>query len=323
VGAQLSTLAEALIDSALEVVARPLGMAGSTGFAVIALGKLGSQELDYASDLDLIFVHDFGIEGQERMARLGQRLVSGLGAMMGQGRLYEVDLRLRPSGNQGLLVSSLDAFRAYHATEGQIWERQVLIQARAVAGDLELGRAVERIAEEAAFERSLPPPAALAQEISAMRRRIESELSAEDPERYDMKFGRGGMVDVEFLVQYMQLRHGGERPALRVRGTLPALDALAAQALGGGAAHAVLRDGYEFFRRLKGRVRIVQDRSSVELPKGDTPDGASELDKLARRMGYREADAASRLGADFLATRERVRAEVTRLLPAVEGEAAP
>ena len=316
--AQLSMLADGLIDTALGVVARAQGLGAATGFAVIALGKLGSEELDYASDLDLLFVHDPSVD-PERAARIGRRLLAALGAMMAEGRLYEVDMRLRPSGNQGLLVSSLPAFRDYHQS-AQLWERQVLLQARAVGGDQALGTEVERIAEAAAYaegQREVPAET-LTHEIVAMRRRIQAELSSESRERYDMKLGRGGMLDVEFLVQYLQLRHGGRDRHLRVRGTLSALDSLRAGGYLGLESHRVLHGGYEFLRRLKGRIRIVHDRADVALPRPDLPGGAEGLATLARRMGYREADAGQRLEGDFLRIREAVRTEGGRQLPGLE-----
>ncbi len=317
--AQLSMLADALIDAALGVVARAQGLGAATGFTVLALGKLGSEELDYASDLDLLFVHDPSVD-PERAARIGRRLLAALGAMMAEGRLYEVDMRLRPSGNQGLLVSSLPAFRDYHQGNAQLWERQVLLQARAVGGDRTLGAEVERIAEAAAYAEGQPETSAeiLAHEIVAMRKRIQAELSSESRERYDMKLGRGGMLDVEFLVQYLQLRHGGRDRHLRVRGTLPALDSLRAGGYLEVEPHRLLHGGYEFLRRLKGRIRIVHDRADVALPRPDLPGGAEALATLARRMGYREADAGRRLEADFLRIREAVRAEVARQLPGLE-----
>ena len=296
---ELSLLAEKLITAALAMVL-PKAIAP---LAVIALGKLGAREIDYGSDLDLIFVHGGAeVEDHERTARIAQRFIRALSAYMENGRLYQIDTRLRPSGRQGLLVTTLPAFVAYHNESAQLWERQALIKARAVAGDAALCDAFERARNEIVFDRPLPPDAGA--QIARLRARMENELAGESAALYNPKLGVGGLVDIEFVVQFHQLMHGQRVPAARARSTRESLDALSAAGVLDSRAHATLRDAYRFLRRLLNRMRIVHDRPEDHL----SAEPGAELDKLARRMGYRGAEAASHLVADYRATTGKVRA---------------
>jgi glutamate-ammonia-ligase adenylyltransferase len=315
VEAQLSNLAEAMLSAALEVVTpatfAKYGTPAAT-LAVIGLGKLGGRELTYSSDLDIVFV--YSDEGTARggraathfelMSRLAQRLLHALGAYLDEGRLYEVDTRLRPSGQQGTLVSSLAGFRAYHAHAAELWERQALIKARTVAGDRGLGRAVEALA--AAHVWGTAPPPGMADEIGRLRARMEHERGG----RYDIKLGRGGLADVEFLVQFLQLREGHARPSLRKRATAPALAALAAAGVLARDEAQALADAHGFLRRLENRLRIVHDRSIHEIP--SVPE---ELDKLARRMGHHGERPGARLFREYREHTDAVRAIYARHLP--------
>ena len=326
VSAELSALAEASLAAVLEVVRAPLARryGRDIRLAVVALGKLGAREMSYSSDLDLLFVfeeekdfvsdrHD-PIDPFEHASRLAQRLLRGLGAYLREGRLYEVDARLRPSGRMGALVSSLEGFRRYHENDAALWERQALLKARTVAGDGALATTVDALLAQVAFGGAPLDARAAAGEIARLRARMEKELAHEAPERghYHIKAGRGGIVDIEFLVQYLQLVHGPRAPLLRARATRPALDALRLAGLLSDEDHAQLAAAYTFLRRLENRMRIVYDRPLAELP------GAAELDKLARRMGWREADPGAHLLAEYRAHTEAVRAIHARFLPAAE-----
>jgi glutamate-ammonia-ligase adenylyltransferase len=275
---------------------------------VLALGKHGGRELGYASDLDLVFVYDGNLDDPEIMTKLAQRLVHALGAVLEEGRLYAVDTRLRPSGQKGTLVSSLGAWRAYHASKAALWERQALIKARAVAGDAALGRLLEREIEAHVYEGPRAVPHAVAQAMRAMRERMERELAHERGGTYDIKTGRGGIVDVEFAAQYLQLVHGPDVPILRVRATVDALERAQAAGVLAEATAAALVGGYRFLRRLEHRMRIVHDRPTHELPSDPV-----ELDKLARRTGMPSAPALERAYLTF--TRE-VRTCYLKLLEA-------
>ena len=318
---QLTDLADATLEAALAVVAPPTFKKWGTptaSLAVVGLGKLGGRELTYASDLDVVFV--YSDEGQaqggraatnfEVMSRLAQRLIHALSAYLDEGRLYEIDTRLRPSGQKGALVSSLAGFRAYHTKEAALWERQALIKARTVAGDRALGAEIERLAEAHVYRAGADDAAAMAKEIGRLRARMEREIARESAHRFNIKTGRGGLVDVEFLVQYLQLVHGPRLPSVRRRATADALAALAAAGVLPAEDARALADSYAFLRRLENRLRIVKDRSIQEIS-----DRAAELDTLARRLGYHGDDAGARLLADYRAHTERVRARYARWLP--------
>jgi [glutamine synthetase] adenylyltransferase / [glutamine synthetase]-adenylyl-L-tyrosine phosphorylase len=190
-------------------------------FAIIGYGKLGGLELGYGSDLDVVFLHDSEgeqartsgprvIENSEFFGRVAQRVVHLLGAFTPAGRLYEVDTRLRPSGLSGLLVSSLDAFLRYQEASAWTWEHQALVRARFVAGDPDLG---ERFAEVRRRVLARPrDPAALRAEVVEMRSKMLAEHASRDPEVFDLKRDRGGITDIEFMVQYWVLANAQEFP---------------------------------------------------------------------------------------------------------------
>jgi len=310
VSAQLSDLADAILEAALAVVAPPTFRKWGTpaaSLAVLGLGKLGGRELTYASDLDVIFIYSDEGDAFDVMSRLAQRLIHALSTYLDEGRLYEIDTRLRPSGQKGTLVSSLAGFRAYHARAAALWERQALIKARTVAGDRALGAQIEALAAEVVYS-DAPVDAG---EIGRIRARMEKEIAQETAHKFNIKTGRGGLVDVEFLVLYLQLVHGPARPTLRVRATADALAALEEERILPADDARVLADSYAFLRRLENRMRIVQDRSIQQIT-----DRPGELDTLARRLGYHGDDAGARLLADYRAHTERIRARYARWLPA-------
>jgi glutamate-ammonia-ligase adenylyltransferase len=311
---QLTRVAEVCLSRAVDLVLPPLrarhGVARAPDgapatLAVLGLGKLGGGELGYAADLDVVFVYsgDGETDGArpiatvELMSRWAQRLMSALHTVTPRGRLYELDTRLRPSGSKGLLVSSLDGWRQYHAGEARLWERQALIKLRPVAGDPALGRAVAELAT--AFVWGQPPEAhggarAIAAELSAMRDRIERELGAPG----DLKTGAGGVVDVEFAVQLIQLVHGHRIPALRTPSTAAALAAAHTAGLAAPRDLELLDHGYRFLRLVEHRLRVVHDQPVHRLPNAKV-----ELDRLARRTGFPS-------GAELLDRLDRWRSEI-------------
>ncbi len=181
-------------------------------FAVIGYGKLGGKELGYASDLDLVFLYDDeDARAPEIYARLAQRLNTWLGTLTPAGILYETDLRLRPDGASGLLVSAVDAFRDYQLHHAWVWEHQALTRARFVCGDAAIGAAFETLRREIVM---LPrDPAKLREEVLAMREKMRAG-HVNDSKLFDLKHDPGGIVDVEFCVQYLVLRHGAARAEL-------------------------------------------------------------------------------------------------------------
>jgi len=334
VSAQLSDLADACLAAALRMGRDELderfGSPIAEGrpeevarFALLGLGKLGGREIDYLSDLDIIFVFDpngetsGGARGRritnfEYFVKLGQRIISMMTLKTAEGALYEVDTRLRPSGNAGALVTSLEGFERYHAQSAKLWERQALIRARFVAGDAELGERLEALARAFAYER--PWRVEDRREIARIRRRMEKEIAREKPGQYDMKTGRGGLVDVEFVVQALQLEHGRHNPGLQVQNTMAALGALRRAGRLSDEDAADLEQGYDFLRTLEDRLRLLHNRSTSAL-------GATEadLEKLARRLGF-EGQGEKSPGEVLLETyrhrTERIRAVYNRILGA-------
>lgn len=286
-------------------------------YAVVALGKLGAREMNYHSDIDLLMVYEAdgrtgppaGATRHDRyevtdnyhyFTELAQRLIRALSQLGPRGRLYQVDMRLRPTGKSGSLVLPLHEFRRYFTaahgapSEGgaQLWERQALTRGRVVLGEATFAAEVEQALAEGVYER--PWRGGCAAEIAAMRERLE----ASRPPR-DLKRGPGGLADVEFLTQLLQLAHGRQHPALRTPNTWQALDALAAATLISSEEHAVLRAGYDFLLRVQSRLRIVHNRTLDAVP-----EAADEVEKLARRLGY---DCGGRFLAELTQHRGRVR----------------
>ena len=239
----LSALADATLDRATRFALRAPRAPSKGALAVIAMGKLGGGEIGYGSDLDLFFVYEDSEgasaaddEVSEAFVRTAQRVMRLLSAPHGDGPGYELDTRLRPSGNQGLLVVSLEAFARYHgvgergrpdeersaaSADSHDWERQALLKARACAGDAALAAKVVAVAAAAAYERAAPP----AERVHHLRMRMERELAGERCGRYDLKVGRGGLVDVEFAVQWLQMKYGRDA-RVRTTDTEAALTAL-------------------------------------------------------------------------------------------------
>ncbi|MCA9625080.1 MAG: bifunctional [glutamate--ammonia ligase]-adenylyl-L-tyrosine phosphorylase/[glutamate--ammonia-ligase] adenylyltransferase, partial [Myxococcales bacterium] len=289
----------AFADGTLEVATRlALGTPPGEppeGLAVLAMGKLGGQEIGYGLDLDVIFLFepsrvDDPIKHYSRAAR---RIIQLITSAHVEGPGYELDTRLRPSGSQGMLVVSLDAFSRYHhlseddagGTKAATWERLALLRARFAAGDPELGARAIEIARTAAYT-TITDPDRLASDIHRLRERMEEELAKERPGRFDLKFGRGGLVDVEFAVQLLQLRHGAEASVRTTdtRAALAALDRLGALTPSQATA---LTHGYAYLRRLEQRLRVVHGDGSHLLE-----ERAAGLVPLARRMGMRGEHAA-------------------------------
>jgi glutamate-ammonia-ligase adenylyltransferase len=314
--AVLSALADATLEHATRRALAERGLEG--GLAVIAMGKLGGREIGYGSDLDIFFVYDGGAAGvgieeddglAEKYVRAAQRVLSLVSTPHGAGPGYELDTRLRPSGSHGLLVVSLDSFARYHGlardgtalptsepTSGADWERQALIKARACAGDVELGRRVVALASHVAYERGAPDPAAM----HHLRMRMERELAKEGPQRHDVKLGRGGIVDVEFAVQWLQMKYGSD-PRVRTTDTETAIGALEACGYLDGSLAALFREGYAMLRRFEQALRVVHGTSASLIE-----EGAPGLPALARRMGFREGGSVpSATAADGLLERYR------------------
>jgi glutamate-ammonia-ligase adenylyltransferase len=259
---------------------------------LLGLGKLGASEMSYGSDLDLIFIYSGegatssptkSITNSEFFTRVAQRLIRTLTSGTFRGKLYSVDTRLRPSGSQGTLVVSLAAFIAYHERSARPWERQVLLRARPIAGDEQLGAQVASWIDAFLFVAKPPLGRQVEQEIVRLRLRLEKEIAAETNDFYNFKLGRGGLLDIEFIAQRLQLEYGAALPELRGKSTRGVLEAAREAELLDGATATTLLDAYAFLRRLEGRMRIVRGVATERLPRE-----ARALEVEARRMGYRQ-----------------------------------
>ncbi len=224
-------------------------------FAIVAYGKLGGKELGYASDLDIIFLYDDADAGAPQMySRLAQRVNTWITSATPSGVLFETDLRLRPNGAGGLMVSSVDAFREYQERDAWVWEHQALTRARYCAGDPEVGAAFE--AERVAILRRERDPEALRSEVLAMR----EKMAAAHPNRselFDLKHDRGGMIDIEFIVQYLVLAHAHRHPSLTGNlGNIALLKMAGELGLIPLPTAMTVRDGYREYRRLQHAERL-------------------------------------------------------------------
>jgi len=265
----LTWIAEVIVEQVLriaaaDVVPEPEREAVMAGFAIIAYGKLGGIELGYASDLDLVFLHDGRQEAGMRYTRLGQRIVHILTARTPAGILYEVDMRLRPSGASGLLVSSVEAFENYQNNEAWTWEHQALLRARFVAGATAIGTQFEQV-RHAVLSRPRPVEA-LRDEVRQMRERMRSELAKGDGTQFDLKQGPGGITDIEFIVQYAVLRWGGEYPELlRWTDNIRQLEGLATTGMLSAQDCRLLSDAYQAYRTRAHRLALQQQATLVPV----------------------------------------------------------
>jgi [glutamine synthetase] adenylyltransferase / [glutamine synthetase]-adenylyl-L-tyrosine phosphorylase len=271
----------AIADTCLEAACRE---SAPYGVAVIALGKLGGRELNYASDVDVVFVHAGGGPGRQTEAdRACASFVRLLAEPATEGIALRVDATLRPGGGRGPLSRSLDAMRAYYDAEAATWERQALIKARPVAGDPELGPAFVEAVAPFAFPTELAPAAI--DEVRRVKVRLEEYVRATGKAGVEVKRGRGGIRDVEFAVQLLQIVHGGRDERLREPNTLRALDVLAEEGYVAREDAAALADAYRFLRVLEHRLQIVRDLQTHELPS----DPAART-VLARSLAMADAD---------------------------------
>jgi len=262
--------------------------AGPAGFAVVGMGSLGSREMDYGSDLDLCFLYagpgrtdgKTSIANVEHFSRLAQRMISMLSMAGRYGRAYRVDSELRPSGQAGTLVATLDSFREYHLGQAGLWERRSLMKARAIAGDGEFLSTVRGAIEELAFKRTPPDAEEIKSEIRRLRDMTIQQRVSPREDVYEIKLGRGGLADVEAVIQMRQMSaaHCDER--LRVQSTARALCALSETGAMDPETARMIESHLTFYRTLLMRVRQALGRSAdVYSTK------APYAEKVAEQMG--------------------------------------
>ncbi len=295
---ELSVLADAAMAAAIGC------FAPDVPFAVIGLGRYGGLDLSYGSDLDVIFVYDGDTAEQSLSAnRTARALLQQIGAQTPQGRLWEVDARLRPEGENGQLARSLEGYQRYYNERGQLWERQALLKRRFVAGDLATGQRFLELADQWCYQANFSE--AETNEIRAMKQRIESERLGIGSKARNVKLGAGGLSDIEFTMQLLQLQHGHKYSSLRDSRTLLVLAALSEHELLDIADRATLEVGYRFCQRFRNARYHLSGLASDVFPE-DT----HEENLLSRRLNYsRIAD----LQADYKDITTQVR-EVTQRL---------
>ena len=307
--AEISAVAEACLALACRIAA-------PEGLAVVALGKLGGAELNYASDVDVVFLHSgSGPERQDEAERQAATLIRLLSEPTAEGIALRVDPTLRPGGRGGALSRSLGAMREYYSTHAATWERQALIKARVVAGEEALGASFVEMVTPFVYPEHLAPQAI--DEVRRVKVRLEEYVRARGKAGVEVKRGWGGIRDVEFAVQLLQIVHGRRDERLREPNTLRALAALAAEGYVAGPDAEALADAYRFLRALEHRLQIVRDLQTHDLP-GDR----AARTTLARSLGLDGADA---LHAEYERRTSLVRGLHERLFyrPLLEAFAGP
>lgn len=313
---ELSELADVLIQKAYEICDKGLrerygipshrdrsGRRVRIGFTIIAMGKLGGGELNFSSDVDLLYIYGTrtgktaGIRGDsgsrisnaDYFRRLAQQVTAALNTATGQGYVYRVDLRLRPEGEKGLIVQPLQGYRRYYATRGETWERLSLLKAWPVGGDRSLGkRFLERVIP---FLYGKPFGLPGLQEVGALKERIDEKIDLSHQTESHVKLGRGGIREIEFIVQALQVHFGAKHPAIRERNTLKAIDKLARFRFLSKEDSCSLKKAYLFLRDAENKLQIVNDSQTHLLP--TDPKG---IRACALRFGYRDEAAVSAEG---------------------------
>ena len=269
----ISDMAQVCVETCLDLVAQDLGM-DTAGFCVVGMGKLGARELNYSSDIDLIFLY----EGEAAPYRaLGERLLKALSEPSREGVMFRVDTRLRPDGGSGPLVTPLGYAFNYYESYAGAWEHQALIKARVVAGDARLGRRFEKFVRGIVWSRR--PDDAHLREVVRLKRRAEAQAEGRDPR--NVKTGPGGIRDAEWVAQFIQLMVGPAHPRARASATLRALEVLRDLQALSSEEETALHEGYLFFRVVEHRLQLRDEKAIRVLPQAPAEQAA-----LARRMGY-------------------------------------
>ncbi|MGH7218780.1 MAG: hypothetical protein ACREI1_00430 [Nitrospiraceae bacterium] len=322
--ASLSDLASVVIDAAYRIVDSDLrarhgipmhqnrqGRWVKTGFTVIAMGKLGGHELNYSSDVDVLYVCESHegetrpvasgrakakgpaqrvLSNEEYFEILAQELTKALTAQTHEGYVYRVDLRLRAEGSVGQLTRSLDEYAKYYRTRGQVWERLALLKAWPIAGSKEVGRSFIKMVRPFVLAPSSKRPdaeqgLAIVEEVRSVKERIDAKMAERGHEQRNVKLGVGGIREIEFLVQTIQVLAGRQLPGILGRGTLGSLVRLQKAGILSKKQQADLTSAYQFLRDVEHKLQMVHDLQTHALP-----DQQRELERCAIRMGYDRAD---------------------------------
>ncbi len=295
---ELSILADVVVEKSVSIMEGQLrethGEPKDDAFSVISVGKLGGNELNFSSDIDLLYVYGTEqgessgiltsggilknrISNHEYYCRLGEQLNRFLSLNTEDGFAYRVDLRLRPEGQRGSLAQSISAYEIYYESWGMAWERAVLLRARPVAGSVELGKTFTGMIRPFIYRKYLDFSAI--EEIRRMKTKIDAAFKKDD-----IKRGYGGIREIEFFVQALQLIYGGREPLLRERGILMGLHRLLQKNLIGHEDYSLLNDNYLYLRKLEHRLQQLNDLQTHSIPSD-----SGELTALARKMGHPDA----------------------------------
>jgi len=314
----LSNLADVCIERAYTVCEAALrkkygrprwdeGSADRPRLCVFALGKLGSRELNFSSDVDLIYLYPANtgkhrggtgksaLEPRRYFEQLARDITAALNMPTEAGYVYRVDLRLRPEGAQGLLALPLEAYRRYYEKRGETWERLVLLRARCIAGDPALGKAFLQMLIPFVYER--PFECEAMREIRSFKDRIDASVALNQVSSRDVKRGVGGIREIEFVLHALQIRHGEKAHSLRKQGTLRALKDLAETGKMTQESSRILSEAYRFLRDVENKIQMFNDQQTHLLP-----NKPMQLRALAKRMGYSDKpreSASVQLMADY------------------------
>ena len=312
VGRELADLAGAALEAALAVsraelaASYPAGEISAVKLAVIGMGKAGARELNYISDVDVIYVLDAPGLPEQRASAIGTALAAGISrainASAPEPALWEVDTNLRPEGKDGPLVRTLDSHLNYYQRWAHSWEFQALLKARAIAGDPDLGRRYEQAVAPLIWSSSERD--GFVESVQAMRRRVTENIPAHEEAR-QLKLGSGGLRDVEFTVQLLQLVHGRVDESLRVRGTTAAIAALSDAGYIGRSDARELDESYRYLRVLEHRIQMVHMRRTHLMPENET--ALRALAKASAGALSSERPSAERLREQWQRTKRLVR----------------
>jgi [glutamine synthetase] adenylyltransferase / [glutamine synthetase]-adenylyl-L-tyrosine phosphorylase len=298
----LSTLAETLTSAALRIcevaLFRKYGIPRRKlgGFTILGMGKLGGGELNFSSDVDLVYLdasddepnetEGASIEPTEYFRQLSQMVTLALSDITNEGYLYRVDLRLRPEGRMGNISYSLDGFRRYYYARGETWERLALLKAYPVAGDIQLGMQFLGMVAPFVYERPFDLDAL--NEVRGMKQKIDRKIAASRERGRNVKLGFGGIREIELIVQTLQVSFGSRYREICERNTLRALDALRANSLISDDEKSKLTEAYIFLRDVENKLQMVNDAQTHAIPAA-----AGELNALSRMLGYCDDDQSS------------------------------
>ncbi len=278
IASQISSLADSVLQVVLEITSREYADLAS-GFVVLGMGKLGGRELNFSSDVDLIFLYEHDSD-RRQVLKFARTYRKALTENAPEGHFYRVDLRLRPMGTGGDMATSLKAADNYYRHWADTTDRLAMIKARPVAGDLEMGRRFISSLQDFVYKKY--QDFAAVEEIRLIKQRTDQKLKKLDQIHSDIKLGLGGIREIEFFVQSFQLLYGGINPHIRSGNTLKTLDLLLDHGFIDSKDHQLLKESYLFLRNLEHKLQLVSYLQTQSLPEED-----SEMLFCARRMGYR------------------------------------